>query len=67
MMARFIGGEAMRLSSVAAVSIVSLLAAGTAAANPVLMISIDGLRPGDVIDAQQRGLKVPALDRKSVV
>ena len=51
----------MRLSSVAAVSIVSLLAAGTAAANPVLMISIDGLRPGDVIDAQQRGLKVPAL------
>lgn len=36
-------------------------AAATAA--PVLMISIDGLRPGDVIDAQQRGLKLPNLRR----
>ncbi len=35
--------------------------AGSAAANPVLMISIDGLRPGDVIDAQKRGAKVPNL------
>ncbi len=33
----------------------------TAQAAPVLMISIDGLRPGDVIDAPARGLKVPAL------
>ena len=30
-------------------------------ARPVLMISIDGLRPGDVIDAQQRGLHLPNL------
>jgi predicted AlkP superfamily pyrophosphatase or phosphodiesterase len=28
---------------------------------PVLLISIDGLRPGDVLDAAQRGLKVPNL------
>lgn len=30
---------------------------------PVLLISIDGLRPGDVLDAERRGLKVPALRR----
>ena len=33
----------------------------TAQAAPVLMISIDGLRPADVLDAPARGLKVPAL------
>ncbi len=32
-----------------------------ASAAPVLMISIDGLRPADVIDAPARGLKVPNL------
>src|ERR1700733_6141513 len=32
-----------------------------AQAAPVLMISIDGLRPGDVLDADKRGLKIPAL------
>jgi predicted AlkP superfamily pyrophosphatase or phosphodiesterase len=32
-----------------------------AAAAPVLMISIDGLRPADVLDADKRGLKVPNL------
>lgn len=37
--------------------------AAPASANPVLLISIDGLRPGDVIDAEQRGLKVPNLRR----
>lgn len=35
-------------------------------AEPVLMISIDGLRPADVIEAEQRGLKVPNL-RKFLV
>lgn len=30
---------------------------------PVLLISIDGLRPGDVLEAEQRGLKVPNLRR----
>jgi len=37
------------------------VAASPAFAAPVLMISIDGLRPLDVVDAPQRGLKVPAL------
>ena len=31
------------------------------AGRPVLLISIDGLRPGDVLDAAKRGLKVPNL------
>jgi len=39
----------------------ALFVAAAAEANPVLMISIDGLRPADVIDAQARGLKVPNL------
>ncbi|MBT2187985.1 alkaline phosphatase family protein [Sphingobium nicotianae] len=34
-----------------------------ASAEPVLMISIDGLRPGDVIEADKRGLKLPNLRR----
>lgn len=29
--------------------------------HPVLLISIDGLRPGDVLEADKRGLKIPAL------
>ena len=37
--------------------------ASPVAAAPVLLISIDGLRPGDVIEAEQRGLKVPNLRR----
>ena len=32
-----------------------------ALARPVLLISIDGLRPADVIDAQRRGLTLPNL------
>lgn len=40
-----------------------LLAATPVAAEPVLLISIDGLRPGDVIEAEERGLKVPNLKR----
>lgn len=39
------------------------LIAAPAAAEPVLLISIDGLRPGDVIEAKQRGLKIPNLRR----
>jgi predicted AlkP superfamily pyrophosphatase or phosphodiesterase len=41
----------------------ALLAAVPAAAAPVLMISVDGLRPADVIEADARGLKVPNLKR----
>jgi predicted AlkP superfamily pyrophosphatase or phosphodiesterase len=41
----------------------ALLVAATAHAAPVLMISIDGLRPADVLEAEQRGLKIPTLRR----
>jgi predicted AlkP superfamily pyrophosphatase or phosphodiesterase len=30
---------------------------------PVLLISVDGLRPADVLDAERRGLKIPTLRR----
>jgi predicted AlkP superfamily pyrophosphatase or phosphodiesterase len=46
---------------------VTCLAAGLltlptmALAAPVLMISVDGLQPGDVLDARARGIKVPVL------
>lgn len=39
----------------------ALAAAPAARAAPVLMISVDGLRPADVLDAPARGLKVPVL------
>lgn len=38
-----------------------LCAAGSAQASPVVMISLDGLRPGDVTQAEARGIKVPHL------
>jgi len=38
-----------------------LLAAAPAAASPVLMISVDRLRPADVIQAEKSGLAVPTL------
>lgn len=38
-----------------------LLCGFAAQAAPVLMISIDGLRPADVLEAEQRGLKLPTL------
>jgi predicted AlkP superfamily pyrophosphatase or phosphodiesterase len=43
------------------IAIFSACLCGTAMAEPVLLISIDGLRPGDVFEAQARGLKIPAL------
>ncbi len=41
--------------------LVALGLAVPAAAAPVVLISIDGLRPADVLDAQHRGLKIPNL------
>lgn len=42
--------------------IISLcLTAAAATAAPVLMISVDGLRPADVIDASKRGIVLPNL------
>lgn len=40
-----------------------LLAPFPALAEPVLLISIDGLRPGDVLEADKRGLAIPNLRR----
>ena len=37
------------------------LAASSAHAGPVMLISIDGLRPGDVLRAEERGLRIPNL------
>jgi predicted AlkP superfamily pyrophosphatase or phosphodiesterase len=42
-------------------SVLALATAGAARAAPVLMISIDGLRPADVLEADARGLKIPTL------
>jgi predicted AlkP superfamily pyrophosphatase or phosphodiesterase len=45
-------------------AVAGLLASAAAArAEPVMLISIDGLRPGDVIEAEKRGLKLPNLTR----
>jgi predicted AlkP superfamily pyrophosphatase or phosphodiesterase len=53
--------RALPLALLAAVSGGAL--AGEARAAPVLLISIDGLRPGDVLDAEARGLRVSNLRR----
>jgi predicted AlkP superfamily pyrophosphatase or phosphodiesterase len=42
-------------------ALITLAVAAPAIAGPVLLISIDGLRPGDVLDADERGLKIPNL------
>jgi len=39
----------------------SLFLSASAQAAPVLMISVDGLRPADVLEAKARGIKVPTL------
>ena len=58
-------GELMRakkfLCALAAATTATVALSHAAAAAPVLMISIDGLRPADVLDADQRGLKLPNL------
>jgi predicted AlkP superfamily pyrophosphatase or phosphodiesterase len=47
----------------AALLLAAAVVATPAVAEPVLLISIDGLRPADVIDAEKRGLKLPNLRR----
>ncbi|MDH2133282.1 ectonucleotide pyrophosphatase/phosphodiesterase [Sphingobium yanoikuyae] len=44
-------------------SVLLALAPFPALAEPVLLISIDGLRPGDVLEADKRGLALPNLRR----
>jgi predicted AlkP superfamily pyrophosphatase or phosphodiesterase len=43
-------------------ALLTLAAASAASAAPVLLISIDGLRPGDVLEAKKRGLNLPHLE-----
>lgn len=40
----------------------AVLSSARAIASPVLLISIDGLRPADVLQARQRGLQLPNLE-----
>ena len=54
-------GTSAMLLRLAATLVLAAFLAVPAAATPVLMISIDGLRPSDVTDARARGLKVPVL------
>src|SRR6201992_347468 len=51
---------AMRLTFLAAAL---LIASSTAQAAPVLLVSVDGLRPGDVLEAGARGIKIPTLKK----
>lgn len=46
-----------------AVSALAMAIPVIASAEPVLLISIDGLRPGDVLEADKRGLSIPNLRR----
>ena len=50
-----------RLLFVLCLGLAALLPTVCAATRPLLLISIDGLRPADVRDARQRGLKLPNL------
>jgi predicted AlkP superfamily pyrophosphatase or phosphodiesterase len=52
----------MAVRSIALGLVFSLMTSAAQAA-PLLLISIDGLRPGDVIEAEKRGLKIPNLRR----
>lgn len=52
----------MRKAALLAFLAVSL-APVSALAEPVLLISIDGLRPGDVLEADKRGVAIPNLRR----
>jgi predicted AlkP superfamily pyrophosphatase or phosphodiesterase len=45
----------------AVAALITLATTVPASAGPVLLISIDGLRPGDVLEAEKRGLKIPNL------
>lgn len=52
----------MRAALFAGIALATL-SPSLANAEPVLLISIDGLRPADVTQAEERGLKIPTLRR----
>jgi predicted AlkP superfamily pyrophosphatase or phosphodiesterase len=52
----------MRLLALLAAA-TAMAAASTTQAAPVLMISIDGLRPADILEAKARGVHAPTLER----
>jgi predicted AlkP superfamily pyrophosphatase or phosphodiesterase len=51
-----------RLLSALSFGLLALLPAAQSVAEPVMLISIDGLRPADVLHAEQRGLHLPNLE-----
>jgi predicted AlkP superfamily pyrophosphatase or phosphodiesterase len=51
----------MRRLGLAITTLAVLATASAAHAAPVLMISVDGLRPADVLEADARGVRVPTL------
>jgi predicted AlkP superfamily pyrophosphatase or phosphodiesterase len=51
----------LRALSALAMALLALGAGGHSAAAPVLMISVDGLKPEYVLDADAHGLKIPLL------
>jgi predicted AlkP superfamily pyrophosphatase or phosphodiesterase len=57
------GELAVRIFGMVAAAVLTLAGVDAAGAAPVVMISIDGLRPGDVLDADARGVKAPNLRR----
>lgn len=58
------GGLSLAKALVAGVALLGSAApVAVWAKEPVLLISIDGLRPGDVLEAEKRGLKIPNLRR----
>ena len=51
----------MRIATILVSFVLALATPVAAWAAPILMISLDGLRPADVLDADKRGLKFPNL------
>jgi predicted AlkP superfamily pyrophosphatase or phosphodiesterase len=55
------GRNFLRRAALSAAAALFLTIAGPGVAAPVLMISVDGLKPEYVFEAEQRGLKIPYL------
>jgi predicted AlkP superfamily pyrophosphatase or phosphodiesterase len=55
--------EMFEAAVTSAVGLLFVIAAGTCVAAPVVMISVDGMKPEYVLEAEKRGLKIPFLRR----